>query len=471
VSDADPTPAAGSVTTSLLVPLLDTAAEAIVGTPAGELPLSLRPLAAFDRRGLVRGPAKETLRRALESEQAFRREVVAHFRERPEVQAALALVDDIGPVRAVERAVDRDDLPLLTSALWASDRADREFALGVAVARDESRRRQMGQDQELLSQERRVAEIDEARRRAESALTDAEREVARLSEQLRDDRGARRAELEAALRAHDDAERRVKRAETSLEDARGQVRDAEGRASREAKRSRELEDDLRRIRRERDDARERLESRDGDARGRGSLDLSDLRLLADAADGARRLGQSLDALLARVDPTRARAVGRGRTPDADRPSAPVRRPPPVPGGLVADSPEGLRAMLRVPDVVLVVDGYNVSKGAWAEAPLADQRHRLCTALGEVHRRTGCDVVVVFDGDGSEVIPPLRRLGLQVLFSAPGEQADDVVIRTVADLPRHVPSVVASSDAWVRDQARATGAAVVSSDTLRSILAV
>ena len=48
---------------------------------------------------------------------------------------------------------------------------------------------------------------------------------------------------------------------------------------------------------------------------------------------------------------------------------------------------GLDALLAVPTLHLVVDGYNVSKTGYPELPLADQRSRLITQLGALAART------------------------------------------------------------------------------------
>ena len=69
---------------------------------------------------------------------------------------------------------------------------------------------------------------------------------------------------------------------------------------------------------------------------------------------------------------------------------------------------GLEAMLRTADVMLAIDGYNVTKRAWPDATPADQRERLGIAITALHGWLGCRVMVVFDGDGSGAL--VRRCG-------------------------------------------------------------
>src|SRR6266568_3644870 len=143
---------------------------------------------------------------------------------------------------------------------------------------------------------------------------------------------------------------------------------------------------------------------------------------AQAADEQRRLGgriAELQALLAQsqrqyralrksssqVDPVVAEAVGAlERDVSALRraaglegvpksqagaapPRLPERREPlPVPGGLAADDPETLAAWLATADVLVLVDGYNVTKHerGFPDRTLEDQRDRKSTRLNSSH---------------------------------------------------------------------------------------
>ena len=137
--------------------------------------------------------------------------------------------------------------------------------------------------------------------------------------------------------------------------------------------------------------------------------------------------------------------------------------------MLEDDPVAVAAMVRTPGVAVIVDGYNVSMQAWPDASAADQRDRLCDALVEFQLRTRCEVTVVFDGAEVTGVRPRRRRGLRVVFSAPGQEADEVVVGEVMFRPAEVPVIVVSSDREVQAAAESEGAAVLDADAFLQLM--
>jgi len=469
---------------SLLVPLLDTAGEMLRTLEPSEIPPILRPVAEFDRRGLARGAARQQLLRAIDAEPEFRDRSVEQFLARSEVSDALETWDADDAFALVSKASNESTLPVLASALYAARPQGWTFGLGVACAAFERLRleRQAGDDDR--ARESQVAGLAESRRRAEAARASAEQRAEHVERELREERQSRRDRDALANQKVAAAERKAADMEREIADARTAVEGADARIEREATRARKVDDEMRELRRVVKEAE--AKARDADA-GLPILRRDDLRALVDAADLAQRLATGLSGVadqarrvLERKNhdddsvPDDLAAAAAERAPDSDkdkekekkdRELRPRRAHPRVPPGMVEDDPDALDAMLRTPRAVLVVDGYNVSMLAWGDAPPAQQRDRLLSAISELQLRTRARVILVFDGaDVGGVLPP-RRPGVRVVFSPEGEEADAVVVRQAMDLPVEVPVVVASSDGWVGEHARESGAHVVSSETL------
>jgi predicted RNA-binding protein with PIN domain len=453
-----------AVSDALLLPLLEVAADVLKSLDPVDVPVSLRPLREFDKRRMLAGPGPRQLRRAISGDAAFREQVIAQFLARSEVDAMLAAWNAGAAAATAVEAAARGDLALFTSTLWAALPDGHAFGLGVAVVLDEQHRDRQRDEAAGKSWEHERAALEEARRRADAARLEADTAVARAEQEVQRERAARRSREAEANESAAVAQRQVDALRTELDQARAECEELQHRATRSAQRARQLEEDLRRARadaRELRDRTERMESR---------LASRDDRALADAVAAARQLSVSLDSLHRRI----REAPGDSNRPEVlevtrERPPAPVKRAVPnLPPGLVADSGPGIEAMLATADVVLVVDGYNVAHQAWGDATAADQRERLGIAATALTRRLGCEVVLVFDGDGS-ARAPLRRGGVRVLFSDAGEEADEVVVREVEARPKRVPIVVASSDAWVREHAGNLGAVVVGAATFVGVI--
>ncbi|HKF92805.1 MAG TPA: NYN domain-containing protein [Acidimicrobiia bacterium] len=451
---------------SLLVPLLDTAGEMLRTLEPTEIPPILRPVAEFDRRGLARGAARQQLLRAIETERDFRDRAVEQFLARADVSDALETWDPGAAFGLVSDATDDSTLPILASALYAARPPGWTFGLGFACAAFERLRleRQAGDDHR--ARESQVAGLAESRRRAEAARVTAEQRAEHIERDLREERQSRRDREAQANQRAAAAERKAAEIERDIAEARSAVEAADARIEREASRARKVDEEMRELRRAMKEAE--AKQREADA-GMPVLRRDDLQALVDAADMAQRLATGLSGV---ADQARRVLQRKNSAADNDKEDEKKERDPRlrrahprVPPGMVDDDPDALDAMLRTPRAVLVVDGYNVSMLAWGDAPPAQQRDRLLTAISELQLRTRARVILVFDGaDVGGVLPP-RRPGVRVVFSPEGEEADAVVVRQAMDLPVEVPVVVASSDGWVGEHARESGAHVVSSETL------
>jgi predicted RNA-binding protein with PIN domain len=137
--------------------------------------------------------------------------------------------------------------------------------------------------------------------------------------------------------------------------------------------------------------------------------------------------------------------------------------------MLQDDPSAIEAMIRTPGLAVIVDGYNVSMLAWPDASAAEQRDRLCDALAEFQLRFRCEVTVVFDGADVQGVRPMRRRGLRIVFSAAGQEADEVVVNEVIFRSEDVPVLMFSSDREVRTKAEAEGATTLGADALLQLM--
>ncbi len=444
---------------ALLAPLVETAGDTLRALDAAEAPAALRHLQSFDRRGFQHGPAPRQVRAVLERADPFREQVVERFVARPEVAALLEEWDQARAVELIDAASGRDDLAVLASTLWAAQPEGWEYGLGLVRARYEQEQRERSEQADRQSAHREREASDEARRRAEAARMNAEAQLERAEHELREERRARRAREDDAAADAAAVQRRAETAQAQLDATMAALREAEARTEREVRRVKELEETVRAAREDATAARAAHASRPA----------ADARALTRAAAAARELASDLEAIARRGELSAAEVPKPARKPAGARPRAPEKRVlPDLPPGVVADSATGAEAMLRTDGVVLVVDGYNITKRAWPEATPGEQRERLAMALAALHTRLGCTSTIVFDGDGSAGPTGIRRRGLRVMFSGPGEEADDIVVAEVARFPKRVPVVVASSDRWVHEHAEHEGAVVIAAETLLAL---
>lgn len=403
------------------------AAEVLARLPLDEQPASLRPIARF-------APAKRQrlggvkLAAALDADDDFRRKVADVVAESsPELTAAVrdgtstAAADpiDVAVVAYLVRPPGWTDVLAAATARWSAER-------GPAAGLGDAIERLRGEVAEL----RAVTRGEPARTRAAVAVAAAaaEAELATLRRALRErardlhaaerDRDAARtaeielrAQLEAQEVAHDAQQRRLRARQAEVE------RSAES-ARRDSRTGREV-----------DDAR--------------------LWLLVDtlvqAAAGVRR------ELSLAPPPLRPADVVESGAEDRMRRSV--------------DDPAALDRLLALPNVHMIVDGYNVTKTGYGELPLAEQRSRLVGALAALAGQSGGEITVAFDGGARPVLQPVAPRGVRVLFSAADEIADDLIRRLVAAEPLGRPVVVVTSDQQVVTDTTRAGAWTVPSAVL------
>jgi len=413
--------------------------ESFGGLTVAELPPQLRQYARFtpSRRVKLAGNA---IAAALESDDGFRERIAGRAAElQPELAAALRG----GSPPAAAEPVDVAALAyLLRPPGWVKL---------IAAAGEE-----------------------EQRAGAERAGEEAARELARLRTELAEARAAARGEsertrheLEALRRENEGLHRRLRSALSDVRRGEAAVRklQQEGAAAREdaAAQLAAAESEARRLRARLSEAESGLEASRRAAREGRSVEDMRVRLLLDTVlDAAQGLRRELALPPARMTPAdTVRAVEPGTMSPKDVAAR----------ALSATDPALLDQLLALPQAHMVVDGYNVTKTGYPTLPLEKQRLRLLGGLAGLAAQTGAEVTCVFDG--AELAAPVLLApprGVRVLFSKPGETADELIRRLVRAEPTGRPVVVVSADREVADGVAAAGARPVSSALLLKRLA-
>lgn len=153
------------------------------------------------------------------------------------------------------------------------------------------------------------------------------------------------------------------------------------------------------------------------------------------------------------------------------PPAAAGRPCALPAGVGAGTVEAARSLLRVDQLELLVDGYNVSKDLRGRpsAPLPDQRLWLLRSVAGATAGLPVRPTIVFDAAAGVAGPTPSARGARVVFTDPEELADDRIVDTVAAMGPDVPVCVVTSDRDVRRRCEALGANTLASGVfLRAI---
>ncbi|UQX87244.1 NYN domain-containing protein [Jatrophihabitans telluris] len=413
--------------------LLAISADLIGRRPIHDLPPGLRRFARFAPNKRLRMGSAE-LATALSADEDFRAMVADVVQD-----ASPELVEQVGSGTPPATA-DPSDVGVIAYLFrgqrWAEilTEVSRQLLQANEARMSASESERVSAELTRLGEEN--AELGRQRDAAKAAAREQSaghaRETAELSHRIRTLQG----EARAAQRAH-------ARAEAALSEIQGELERRDSTESAELRRARAriaaLEADLEagrrgaRVERDHDDARLWVL----------------LEQLSSAAAGLRR---ELDIKRPSVTPADQLAGAEQNT--GARPS-------------VLDSTL-LERMLEGSHVHLIVDGYNITKTGYPELTLIEQRNRLTSSLGALAARRGIEITVAFDGTaaptGAAASLPTPR-GVRVLFSAPGELADDLIRRLLELEPGGRTLVVASSDQAVAASVRGAQAWAVSAEVL------
>lgn len=399
------------------------------------LPASLRRFAQFapSRRARLAGP---TLVAQLATDPVFRERL------------AEKAVDAAGPLGAAVAAgappgaadpVEVAALAYLARPLGWPSLVAAAGATAAAVAESEQLRAASRQ------LERLTVQLDRVRANAKADTDKLRSDLVTVRAEADELRGRVR-ELSRALR---DAEQDIRR----LTDA---VSTERGRAAASASTS---DAELRRVRGRLADAEQELEAARSASRAGRSTDEARLWLLLETISNATK-GLRRELAVAPPDTlpgdTVAAAVGSAGPSGRARQSGQL---------WAAEDPARLDRLLSLPRVHLVIDGYNVTKTGFPGVDLEQQRTRLLAGLAGLAAQTNAEITVVFDGAGRLPAAPGVPRGVRVIFSPPGETADEVIRRLVRAEPEGRPVVVISSDKEVADGIRHAGAYAVPSAVL------
>lgn len=311
-----------------------------------------------------------------------------------------------------------------------------------------------------------AADADAARRRAADQLA----EVRRSEAEVRAERDALAGTIATLQDQRNAAVRRSKELEASLAEARRDLKLAR-QATTDAEVELQAARDQQRPSRPADPAAPREPAAPRAPVTPPAVDFDRAQVSAavrSAATAAADLAAALADASAALAP--AEVAASPPTVPKKRSKRPVKRParahPDLPPGVFDGTPEAERQLISSGANLLIVDGYNLSKAAWLDLSLEEERRRTVAVLDDVQARSGGTVIVIFDGDSS-VIGPKASRNVQVRYSASGQTADDAISELIAGLPASQPIVVVSSDRAVVADARRQGAVTIGS---RSFLA-
>jgi predicted RNA-binding protein with PIN domain len=463
-------------------------AGAAPGIPARQLRQAIEAALRVARQGEEADPIEP-------APPALRRYVSFARLPAPALDAARRVIDDDDEFRSrVADAVTADEVGE-AGWLWLNRPPGWEERLGEVVGRAERRREDASAARDERSLRRKIDELEEALRRLDVAAAGDRQQALALRAEVDAERSRRRAAARVAEEhqaGRSAAEANLERATAELAQLAGELAQLAGEQARVTDerdlalaRVAELEHQLTQLARA--DRTRPAENPASDVGGAEPFAAGDgvPEAVVPAApevdrEALTRTIAAASAALAEASALLEGAPAGSRPPSIGIPAADevrpaLRRPPTrqrvkLPGGVLDDGVEAAEHLVRVPNALLLVDGYNISNALAPGQTLKEQRSRLVDALSELQARTGTAVEVVFDGaPGPDTWITGGRPPVHVQFSPPGVEADDVLVERIASLPATRPVILATSDRDLRDRARRHGANLLGARQLLAVM--
>lgn len=389
------------------------------------------------------------------------------------VLGVLDLKDVPMPLRRIARFTPAKRQRFGAAAMLTALDDDPDFRANVAAGIAEDQPESTAADRAAIAYLRREngweAEIAAASDDIDEPVPDDTGTVARLERDLEVARARGRehaaiaaAELEEARAAADDLRKQVRQLAGAARRVQRELATAKGELVHERDRASAALQEVAAVRAEAAALERRLRAQLGEQRQQASTarrskrasyesDATRLRLLLDTLAGAAA-GLRDELALPAGTQTPADLVAAERPGDGRR------------GTHLAD-PGSLDRVLALPRAHLIVDGYNVTKTGYAALSLAAQRERLLRGLGTLAVQNGAETTCVFDGSVAPAVAAPAPRGVRLIFSDPGQIADEVIRRLVGAEPSGRAVAVVSSDREVADSARRAGFYAVPSQVL------
>lgn len=489
------TPQAVIVPDFLLIPVIEAAFNVIKKQEASEIPTSLRRISNFDAKTLHHSTARAQIISSLNANDNFRELVDEEFFKRVEATVALNTWSLGSASSIIDDFASRNDLPLIASMLWLRRPLGYEFGLGLILAYSSISISETDQRESQLAQDAKVNNLVKSLEIEKDRAKILSSEVARMEEELRNERKNRRVKeqrFESNIAA---LEKQVKQSDSIMDRIKDDEKRTSDRLEREASRARELEVRLRLSEQESSDKSQKIaqlqEQLASALSSEIELGYEDLQNLIMAQAHADQISASLLTIMNKTRSILSKSQQSSSnltTPDVEKkimqtPVASVtevketettlsdspreRTSVTVPKGLTIESPQALTEIFKQDKLMLLIDGYNVSLNSFPNLNLELQRERTISCAANIESRFSTNCAVIFDGESNTTRASMRSK-VHVVFSPAGKTADDVIIERISITPKDRPILLVTNDQNLKRRAKGLGCETISTNAFVQI---